>query len=243
MKTCTNCKTTLSDTEFVRNSQSTDGLHYWCKACTKSYRRKYYQENQQREKEKVRMYQESHKDEILIQRKRYTEKNRERIRAKNAEYRRTRRRRTDKTRQTQRVWVDKNRDRVRATQRKWNAENRTKINMKKRELDQQRRRQDPIYRLTRNLRSRLWHALSSATYKTDRTMNLVGCSITELKRHLESKFQTGMRWENYGLWHVDHIKPCVSFDLTIEKNQRECFHYTNLQPLWAADNLSKGGRL
>lgn len=71
-------------------------------------------------------------------------------------------------------------------------------------------------------------------------MELVGCSIDKLKQHLESKFTEGMSWDNYGDWHVDHIKPCASFDLSDPEQQRLCFNYKNLQPLWAADNLSKG---
>ena len=74
-------------------------------------------------------------------------------------------------------------------------------------------------------------------------MELVGCDIDTLCLHLESQFQKGMEWINYGEWHVDHIKPCASFDLSDPKQQQECFHYTNLQPLWAADNLAKASNL
>ena len=56
------------------------------------------------------------------------------------------------------------------------------------------------------------------------------------------KFVSGMSWENYGKWHIDHIKPCASFNLLEEDEQKKCFHYTNLQPLWAKDNLKKGGK-
>ena len=60
--------------------------------------------------------------------------------------------------------------------------------------------------------------------------------------HLEAQFKPGMTWDNYGLkgWHVDHIRPCASFDLRDPEQQRRCFHYTNLQPLWAEENLKKG---
>ena len=58
--------------------------------------------------------------------------------------------------------------------------------------------------------------------------------------HLKENFTEGMTVENYGLWHIDHIKPCALFDLTDPKQQEECFHYTNLQPLWAIDNIRKG---
>ena len=72
----------------------------------------------------------------------------------------------------------------------------------------------------------------------------LGCSVEELKRHLEKQFQPKMNWENYGLygWHIDHIKPLVNFDLTNREQFLEACHYTNLQPLWAEDNLSKGAK-
>jgi len=72
-------------------------------------------------------------------------------------------------------------------------------------------------------------------------MKLVGCSIDQLKQHIEKQFKKGMSWDNWGIygWHIDHIKPCASFDLTKESEQKKCFHYTNLQPLWAKENLKK----
>jgi hypothetical protein len=74
-------------------------------------------------------------------------------------------------------------------------------------------------------------------------MNLVGCSAEDLKAHLESTFQEGMTWDNQGDgWHVDHILPCVAFDLEDPVEQKACFHYRNLQALWKVDNSRKGGR-
>lgn len=72
---------------------------------------------------------------------------------------------------------------------------------------------------------------------------LLGCSILEFKQHIEKQFVRGMDWNNYGKWHIDHIKPCDSFDLSLESEQKICFHYSNLQPLWAKDNLSKGRKI
>jgi hypothetical protein len=73
----------------------------------------------------------------------------------------------------------------------------------------------------------------------------LGCSFEKLKRHLESQFQPGMTWKNYGLhgWHIDHIKPLVLFDLTNRKQFLEACNYKNLQPLWAKENLSKKGKI
>ena len=71
-------------------------------------------------------------------------------------------------------------------------------------------------------------------------MELVGCTIKELKMHLESKFLKGMNWKNYGKWHIDHHTPVVEFNLSKIEEQKKCFHYSNLQPLWATQNLRKG---
>lgn len=75
--------------------------------------------------------------------------------------------------------------------------------------------------------------------KSVKTEALLGCSIICARQHLEAQFLPGMSWDNHGEWHIDHIRPCASFDLTDLEQQKECFHYTNLQPLWAADNLRK----
>jgi hypothetical protein len=89
-----------------------------------------------------------------------------------------------------------------------------------------------------NLRNRLYYTIKRE-YKDKTTKELLGCRLEKLKRHLEDQFEEGKTWDNYGEWHIDHIKPCTSFDFTKEKDQKECFHYTNLQPLWAEDNLKK----
>jgi len=75
-----------------------------------------------------------------------------------------------------------------------------------------------------------------------RHIPLLGCRVTELVQYLEAKFQPGMSWENRHLWHIDHIQALALFDLTDPLQCAQAFHYTNLQPLWAADNLRKGKR-
>lgn len=99
---------------------------------------------------------------------------------------------------------------------------------------------DIVFHLLNVLRARLNGALHGNP-KLSTTMKLVGCSIEKLKKYLESKFTVGMSWENYGYygWHIDHIRPCSSFDLSKSRQQRKCFHYTNLQPLWREDNQRK----
>lgn len=121
----------------------------------------------------------------------------------------------------------------------WRKTNRENINLWQR----CRMGYDPSARIARNLRTRLVKALRGSP-KLSTSLELFGCTKEDLVKHLESQFQSGMTWNNYGLhgWHIDHIKPCASFDLTLDEEQRKCFHYTNLQPLWAKDNLKKGAR-
>lgn len=91
--------------------------------------------------------------------------------------------------------------------------------------------------------TRIWMATrSDEALPCASSKELIGCSAEELKIYIESKFKPGMTWENYGRngWHIDHVKACALFDLTDPDQQRACFHYTNLQPLWAAENRKKG---
>jgi hypothetical protein len=102
------------------------------------------------------------------------------------------------------------------------------------------------FKLAQNYRNRLRDVLRKYnTKKTKYSVDYLGCSIEELKQYLESKFKIGMSWSNHNQkgWHIDHIKPCCTFDLTKEEERIRCFHYNNLQPLWASDNLSKGGKI
>lgn len=128
----------------------------------------------------------------------------------------------------------KNPEKVKESQRKWRKNN---PNYKK-----NKRKSDLNYRVKENLRTRVHHAVKGISKKSDYTMNLIGCSIIELKKYLESQFIDNMSWDNYGKWHIDHIKPCSLFDMTDKEQQKECFNYKNLQPLWAEDNLKKNNK-
>ena len=101
---------------------------------------------------------------------------------------------------------------------------------------------DPQFKLAYLLRNRVRAAIKGIA-KSASTLQLLGCTVDELKVKLESRFRPGMTWDNYGEWHVDHIKPCASFDLSDPAQQQLCFHWTNLQPLWALENLQKSDKL
>jgi len=101
----------------------------------------------------------------------------------------------------------------------------------------------PSYKLGVLLRRRLLHALKGGA-KSGSSVTLLGCTVDQARQHIESQFQDGMTWDNWTIagWHVDHIRPLDSFNLEIPEQLAVACHYTNLQPLWASDNLSKGSK-
>jgi hypothetical protein len=105
-----------------------------------------------------------------------------------------------------------------------------------------RKKQHLPTRIRENIKSRVNRAIRN--YKLDTTIKELGCSVEELMRYLEARFKPGMSWSNYGLfgWHIDHIVPISSFDLSDPEQLRQACHYTNLQPLWAKDNLKKSDK-
>ena len=102
-----------------------------------------------------------------------------------------------------------------------------------------RRTNDVQFKLTTLLRHRLYMALKSNS-KTGSAVHDLGCTVEELKKYLESKFQQGMSWDNHGKWHIDHILPLSSFNLSDREQLIKACHFTNLQPLWAEENMKKG---
>lgn len=121
--------------------------------------------------------------------------------------------------------------------KKWRQENPEKAKEKD-SLDNKKRRSSIEGNLRNLIGNRIRMAIKGC--KKSSTTSLIGCTLKKAREHLEAQFQPGMTWLNQGDWHIDHIKPCASFDLTKESEQKICFHYTNLQPLWALDNLKKG---
>lgn len=121
----------------------------------------------------------------------------------------------------------------------WMRRNRTKFNTYERRL----RQTNPSYAIGKRLRGSIRGSLRRhGAKKARRTTDLLGCSLAYFIHHLESRFLPGMTWDNRHLWHIDHDRPLASFDLTDQRQQKRAFHFSNLQPLWAEDNLAKGSR-
>jgi hypothetical protein len=142
-------------------------------------------------------------------------------------------------------YYSKNKEKIKKYGREYSKEyrlnNKEKLNKQKTIYRKKRRYTNIEYRLTLNLRRRVLLALQGKS-KSSSTLKLLGCTPKFFKIHIEKQFKPGMSWDKRHLFHIDHIRPCASFDLSKPEEQEKCFHYTNLQPLWAKDNLSKGAK-
>jgi len=164
------------------------------------------------------------RDALIKKRKEYYEQNKERIS------------------ETVKAYRIKNIDWYQEYNRHYYEANKEKIKEGSKRSLYRRIESDHGFKVFQRLRKRMYEAVKGHV-KSARTQELIGCSVESLRNHLESKFQTGMTWENYGEWHVDHIIPCSSFDFTNKSEQFKCFNYKNLQPLWATENIRKSNKI
>jgi hypothetical protein len=188
------------------------------------YMRKYRKKNLQKMRILDKQQREKHKEKKSISKKKSYQKNREHYIKKALKY------------------EEENKEKVRAYRKEYYA----RSDVRKRYNDRYNYRMinDPIFRFKQRMRQRLIEAVKSQNAKkSKRTIEYLGCTLAYLMGYIEGQFTQGMNWENYGLWHIDHIKPIALFDLSKEKEREHCFHYTNLQPLWAKENMMKGTRI
>lgn len=214
-KECNTCMRWKSLDSFSKAS-AWDKLDRKCKDCAKKYREK----NRDKLLVKKKEYRVAHVNE----RKAWLEANKESQREYNKVY--------------QAKYRAENAEELKANAAKRFQENKESIYDRLRK----KRAENPQLRATHNLRSRLSIALRGIA-KSAHTMELLGCSHDFFRDHMEFQFDDKMTWENYGEWHVDHIIPCAVFNLTDPVEQRICFHYSNLQPLWGAENIAKSDKV
>ena len=217
-KRCPKCGETKNIDCFNKCSSTKDGHKCHCRECQKAA----YREYKQTHPDVGRKWRQDNAEKLTAYFHQYHKANAEKKAAYDRDYYAANK---SKIAQQKKIYRQENADKI----CEWH-----KANYKENEN----------YRLGMRLRIRMWFALKGIT-KGLSTIELLGCSIDELRQHLEGQFIDGMSWDNYGYygWHIDHVRPCALFDLTDMKQQKQCFHYTNLQPLWANDNLSKGCRV
>lgn len=168
----------------------------------------------------------SKRDLRIAKSKEYNRKNKEKVYAKNKAYR------------------QKNKESVGHQRAMYQKIKRSQINAQQAMYRKKRSDTDISFKIANNLRSRFKQAIKK-NFKSGSAVRDLGCSVEYLRKYLESKFQEGMSWENWSIygWHIDHIKPLSSFDLTDRNQLLEACHYTNLQPLWAVDNWKKRAKM
>jgi len=135
-----------------------------------------------------------------------------------------------------------NAEKIKAARQEYYQNNKEKCIKSNLAWQRKNEKNNPEYKLARRLRNRLYYALQKKYWKKNTHFSeYIGCTKSELVKHLEDQFVEGMTWDNYGEWHIDHIIPLSS--ATSEKQIYKLCHYTNLQPLWASDNIKKGNHI
>jgi hypothetical protein len=234
-KICKKCGELKFLAEFNKRASSKDGYRYECKNCQKETSEIYYKQN---------------KEKILERSKHYYDNNVENYKKKHSEYyhdnketysQRVKKYQQDKKeiyKERSKLWASKNTNKINDAKVRFKTKN---PNYHTNYISN-RKKNDPLFKLTVNLRRRVILFLNEKNiHKNNKTFEIVGCTPMELKEYLENKFIDGMTWSNQGEWHVDHIIP-LSSAKTHEDAFRLC-HFTNLQPLWAKDNLKKGSKI
>jgi len=218
-------------------------------------------------KEYQKKWRENHKEEISIKGKEYRKNNREKLNEYAREYRENNK---DKISEYAKEWNknhkeeknekakeyrEKNKEEILEKQKEYHKNNKEEISIKAKKYRENHKEEtnkrhnnriktDVNYKLACYLRGRLRSAIKN-NYKSGSAVRDLGCSIPQLRIYLESKFQPGMTWDNWSYkgWHIDHIIPLSSFDLTIREELLKAVYFTNLQPLWAKDNFIKHNKI
>lgn len=192
-------------------------------------------EDREEDNRKVREYRKKNKDKLASQLKRYFIKHKARL----LEYFKTRSKNpitVERNKANAAAYLVKNRATIRTNIKIWKQRNKERLNSRSR----QRYRDDVNYRILVTLRNRIYGRVKSkAESGRAGCLFYLGCTISFFKDYISTKFRHGMAWDNHGIWHLDHIIPCAHFDLSSENGLKKCFHYSNYQPLWCAENLSK----
>ena len=229
-QTCNTCHIDKPLSDYTNNKRGKYGKDYRCKACTKinlEGRKEKLAESQRKWREKNPEYmKEYEKNNTTMQdyRKEYYKQN------------------SDLYKERKKQWRKNNPEREKEARQKYNEKNKDKQNEYHRQWKANKRITDINYKLKENISRRIRYELNTLLKgnKTRRTTEYIGCTIEELKTHLEKQFSGGITWENYGsLWHVDHIIPCSSWKLQDAFENTCCWNFRNLQPLLASINQSK----
>lgn len=213
-KVCSKCSKDKPITSFSKRKASADGLQRLCKDCSKIKNKQFYTENKKYFQDRYA----SQKEIILIKNRKWNKQNK------------------DKIEQHKLKFYQSNP----SYYSNYAKHNKEKIIKNRRNREKIRTKTEPLFRLKKNYRNRLYDYYRG-TNRSKRSEEIVGLSWIEFKIYIENKFLSGMTWDNYGEWHIDHIIPLCS--ASNGDDLEKLFHYSNCQPLWKKDNISKGGKI
>jgi hypothetical protein len=220
-KVCSKCNEEKEVCEFDKSNKTKSGLRSECKGC----RKKYQKDNKEKIKNYHKTYYIKNYDKKINYQKKYYKNN------------------TDSVLSYQKTYFEKKVEKKLNYQKEYRLENLEKINIYRRNYEKIKRETDCVYKLKQNIRNRIrtFFKLKKIN-KTNSVFEIIGCSPEFLKEHIDKQFTEGMSWELMGKHiHIDHIVP-LSSAKTEEEVYKLC-HYTNLQPLWAKDNLVKSNKM
>ena len=221
MKVCSKCKIKKLFLDFNKKSSSSDGRSSQCRDCIKNGRYKYKESKRKSDKK----YYEANKDKFAEAHKQWTKKNPEKMNA----YREK--------------WAANNPDKQKESKLKWDRANKDRKNKTNKLRSKYRYHTDEKYKLVKIMRAMFYRVIFEAKFKkTSKMKDIVNYSANDLRIHIENKFIDGMRWNNHGDWHIDHIKPIAQFLKEGITDPVIINALDNLQPLWAKDNMSKGDK-
>jgi hypothetical protein len=209
---------------YQKNKERIKQFRQYHKEIRKKSQKEYYEKNKKRILNQKKQYGKNNKERIKKYKKQYCEKNKEKISQNKKQYYQNHK---EEKKQYGKIYKQNNKEKIYKYRNK-------------------KHREDINFKLSCNLRNRINCAIKHDQKRGSAVKDL-GCSIEFLKKHLEKQFKEGMSWDNWGLgdnkWHIDHIIPLSSFDLTDREQFLKACHYTNLQPLWAEENMKKGKKI
>jgi hypothetical protein len=236
MKTCKRCTISKEENLFGKNKNNKDGLSIYCFDCERLRGIEYREKNRNKVNESAKSYRKNNPEKYKESIEKYLTKNphmtsKERMKKymESDDFR-------SKYQLKQKDWRIKNIDKLREKRKEYYHNNKEKENEKNNIWKKNKMKTDGFFRMKKNLRDRIRDYLKG-NIKSKRTKEIIGIDYEEFRNYISNMFTEGMSWDNYGNWHLDHIIP-----LCEAKNEEEIIklnHYTNLQPLWAEDNLKK----
>ena len=235
-KSCKRCCETKNVEQFGKNKNNKDGVSIYCKDCERERSKKFNKENKEKRKQISKKWRDNNKEKQKESIKKYLEKNPEMKSSIRIKKYRNDPEFIKKEKERRKKYYQDNIEKEREKRKKYYYENKINERKKNNEWKKNNLKTDPLARIKKNVRDRIREFLTGKN-KSKRTFDIIGLDKENFKLYIESKFTEGMSWENYGEWHLDHIKP-----LYLSENEEDLLllnHYTNLQPLWAEDNLRK----